>query len=309
MNVSRTVLLGLALASSGARVLAQQGAVAVEAPLTAEAIMARVASNQDRAEAERGRYVYVQHARVISRKGKTVMCEEVTDSRITPSASGSHAELLKLEGRLLVKHAYVTYAALPAAKQDAKGKTEVENDHDSVSLVIGDEDTDRDLVESMRASLTDDKSKDGINRRLFPLTSVGQGEYLFHLVGRERINGRDVFHIDFRPKDKSDFGWKGDAYIDTAAYEPVVVSTAMARKVPLAVRTLLGTSLPGLGFTVVYAPQPDGVWFPVSLGTEFKLHVLFFFSRQIIIDAQNRSFEKTHVRSEMVHVRDPMEPQ
>ncbi len=273
---------------------------------TAVAIMARVAGNQDRAEAERGHYIYVQHARVISRKGKTVMCEEVTDSRITRTASGSHADLLKLEGRLLVKKRYVPYTALPGAKHEDGSK--VEGDHESVSVAVGEEDTDRDLVESMRSSLTDDKSKDGINRRLFPLTSAGQGEYLFHLVGRERMNRRDVFHIDFRPKDKSEFGWKGDAYIDATAYEPVVVSTAMARKVPMAVRTLLGTNVPGLGFTIVYAPQPDGVWFPVSLGTEFKLHVLFFFSRQILIDAQNRSFEKTHVRSEMVKVGDPIGP-
>ncbi len=58
-----------------------------------------------------------------------------------------------------------------------------------------------------------------------------------------------------------------------------------------------------------YAPQPDGVWFPVSFGTEFKLHVLFFFSRQIIIDALNRNFEKTHVTSEMVRVGEPVNPQ
>ncbi len=37
----------------------------------AEAIMARVAGNQDRAEAERSRYVHTQHARVYSRKGPT----------------------------------------------------------------------------------------------------------------------------------------------------------------------------------------------------------------------------------------------
>ncbi len=125
---------------------------------------------------------------------------------------------------------------------------------------------------------------------------------MFQLVGREHVNGREVFHIEFRPKDKGEFGWKGDAFIDTEAYEPVAVSTAMARKIPFAVRTLLGTSVPGLGFSIVYAPQPDGVWFPVSLGTEFKLHVLFFFSREIVIHAENRSFEKTHVRSEMVPV-------
>jgi len=305
MSLLRFVLLGVTMAA-GARVSAQQADAGSGAMPTAEAIMARVAGNQDRAEAERGHYVYVQHARVMSRRGQTVMCEEVTDSRITPSASGWHADLLKLEGRLLVKKKYVPYTALPGAKHDGGSKRE--EDHESVSVVLGEEDTDRDLVESMRSSLTDERSKDGINQRLFPLTSAGQGEYLFHLVGREQMNGREVFHIEFRPKDKSEFVWKGDAYIDATAYQPVVVSTALARKVPMAVRTLLGTNVPGLGFTIVYAPQPDGVWFPVSLGTEFKLHVLFFFSRQILINAQNGSFEKTHVRSEMVKVGDPIGP-
>ena len=70
----------------------------------------------------------------------------------------------------------------------------------------------------------------------------------------------------------------------------------------------MGTNLPGLGFTVVYAPQPDGVWFPVSFGTEFKIHVLFFFNREIVVDAQNRSFEKTHVTSQIVDVGEVKKP-
>ena len=49
-----------------------------------------------------------------------------------------------------------------------------------------------------------------------------------------------------------------DAYIDTAAYQPVLITTVMARKIPFVVRTLLGTNVPGLGFTVTYAPQSDG---------------------------------------------------
>ena len=122
----------------------------------------------------------------------------------------------------------------------------------------------------------------------------------FHLVGREHINGRDVFHVEFNPRDKDEFTWKGDAYIDTTAYQPVVVRTTMARKIPFAVRTLLGTSLPGLGFAVTYEPQPGGVWFPVTFGTEFKLKILFFFSRQITINAENRSFEKTRVSSRIL---------
>jgi hypothetical protein len=64
-----------------------------------------------------------------------------------------------------------------------------------------------------------------------------------------------------------------------------------------------------LGFTVVYAPQPDGLWFPVSFGTEFKLHVLFLFSREIIINAQNSDFEKTHVNSKIVNAGETVPPQ
>jgi hypothetical protein len=293
----RLIALGIALSISGGTDLAQPPDVSTATP-TADAIMARVAGNQDKTEAERGHYVYTQHARVVSRKGSRVMCEEVTDYRVTPTTRGSHRKLIKLDGRVLIKHKYVAYAALLPATSYEYGA--VENDHNSIQLSMGNEETGRILVETMRANLTEDKTKDGINGELFPLTTKGQEDTLFHLVGRERINGRDVFHIDFRPKDNDDFGWKGDAYIDADAYEPVVVRTDMSRKIPFAVRMLLGTNVPGLGFSVVYVPQPDGVWLPVSFGTEFKVHVLFFFNRQIVIDAQNRDFEKTHVSSKIV---------
>jgi hypothetical protein len=74
----------------------------------------------------------------------------------------------------------------------------------------------------------------------------------------------------------------------------------MARKMPIAVRTLLGTSLPSLGFTVTYAPRPDGAWFMETFGTELKLKILFFFSREIVISARNRDFEKTHVTAHIL---------
>lgn len=267
--------------------------------------MQRVAANQDRAEADRSHYVYVQHARVVSRKGKTVRCEEVTDSRMTPSATGYEAQLLKLDGRVWKKDRYVSYTTLAAKKEDGK------DDDDDLSLKIQIEDgiADRDMVENMRAQLINDKSKDGLDAHLFPLTSKNLGDYVFRLVGSERMNDHEVFHIGFRPKNKADFGWKGDAYVDTTSYQPVLVTTGMARKIPFAVRTLLGTNLPGLGFSVVYAPQPDGVWFPVSFGTEFKLRVLFFFSRAISIDAHNVDFEKTHVTSRILDAEAPMHPQ
>lgn len=312
--------------------------------LTAEAIMARVAANQDRAEAERAHYIYVQHAKTVSRRGGSVMCEETTDYRVTPAADGSHEELLKVDGRAREKHNYVNYTTLlpdddAPAKTSAKKKGEGSeskpganqakgaqtsqtgqgtapaapakpDDHDdSISVSTGDDSIDRQIVENMRKSLMEDKSRDGINAQLFPLTTKQQADYDFELAGPERMNGRDVFHVVFRPKDRKDFGWRGDAYVDVAAFEPVLVTTGMSRKIPFAVRTFLGTNFPGLGFTVTYAPRTDGIWFPVTFSTEFKIEVMFFFRRTVIVDAENRDFERTHVTSRIVGGIAPVDPQ
>jgi hypothetical protein len=297
---------------------------------SAESVMNRVAINQDTAEAERAHYVYVQHAKMTSRRGKTTMCEEITDYRFTPSTEGTHEQLLKVDGRFLKNHTYINYGKLlprdedkpketdkdtdkhqPETKQDKpndKDKRKKDKEKDPVFDPDSNETLDRDLVENMRWNLIHDKSKDGIDSHLFPLTSKDQLNYTFRMIGRERLNDRDVFHIAFRPKEKNDFGWSGDAYIDTMAFQPVLVTTSMARKIPFAVRTLLGTDVPGLGFTIRYAPQPDGVWFPVNFSTEFKIHVLYFFHRQIILDAENRDFEMTHVTSRIVGDATPVDP-
>jgi len=261
--------------------------------------MSRVAANQDRSEAARAHYVYIQHAHTLSRKGKTTHCEEVTDFRITPTDTGSEQKLLSLDGRVLYKGKYLHYTQLQSqqAKQKQNGPAPVTNDPPPND----DEPLDLDLVESMRDNLIADDSKDGLGAGLFPLTSKVQADYTYTLAGRVTIGNRDCYHITFRPRDKDDYGWKGDAWIDTKAFQPVLVHTTMARNIPFAVRTLLGTSVPGLGFTVTYAPEPadtpDALWFPISFGTEFKLHVLFFLNRTIVLDVRNRDFEQTHVRS------------
>lgn len=294
----RLFSLALALALSLVSARAQQPA------LTADQIMAQVAANQDRSEAARAHYVYIQHAHVLSRRGSTIRCEETTDTRITPTPTGSSQQLVTIQGRLLSKGSYVTYNHLP----DRKNAKDTSENDDNIKLVDADENTDLDLVENIRTSLLGDKhdhSKDGINNNLFPLTSKEQASYTFTLRGREPRNGRDTFHVEFHPKDKNDIGWKGDAWIDTTTFEPVVIRTALSRNLPLGVRVLLGTNVPGIGFTAIYAPQPDGIWFPESFGSEFKIHILFFFSRQIVISAENRDFEKTHVTSTILDAETP----
>jgi hypothetical protein len=319
MHCLRLELAASLLVLSGTCIASDRHSANVPLP-SADSIMAKVAINQDQAEAERAHYVYVQHARMASRRGKTVMCEEITDYRFTPSLDNTHEQLLKVDGRLLKNNKYLSYTVLLPRDEDkpkdpnktagsdesTKEDKDKKKDKDPAFDPNSDETLDRNLVENIRWGLIHDKSKDGINAHLFPLTSKDQANYTFRMIGREHLNDRDVFHITFRPKVKDDFGWSGDAYIDTTAFQPVLITTGMSRKIPFAVRTLLGTNFPGLGFTVTYAPQPDGVWFPVTFSTEFKIHVLFFFHREIILNAQNRDFEKTHVTSRIVGEATPV---
>jgi hypothetical protein len=283
----RCLLLAAAIAVLAGPATVAQTAAAPD-PLSADQIMAKVAANQDRTEAARSHYIYLQHIRMVSRKpGGKLMCEEVTDSRVSPQQKESQQQLMTLDGRYWQKGHYVHYTTLQEQETAGPKGKEVKTEKEDLDGL------DIDLVENLRKNLADDKSKDGLGKGLFPLTTEQQEKYLFKLQGRQMMNGRDVYHVSFRPKDKNDFDWKGEAFIDAHEFEPVVVYTVMSRKIPLAVRTL-GTNLPGLGFSVTYGREPDGVWFPVSFGTEFRMRVLFFIARDISMSLANTHFEKTH---------------
>ena len=64
-------------------------------------------------------------------------------------------------------------------------------------------------------------------------------------------------------------------------------------------RTLLGTDLPGIGYSLTYEKQAGRVWFPKPYGTEFTLHVLFFFNRQVMVSMDNKDFQQTHVETKI----------
>ena len=73
-------------------------------PLTADAIMARVAVNQDRSEELRKQFVYRQHMHIVTHKPKgRLLREETTDYDVTPMPDGTQKQLKLLTGRYWTK--------------------------------------------------------------------------------------------------------------------------------------------------------------------------------------------------------------
>jgi hypothetical protein len=256
-----------------------QSAQANPATLTAEAIMARVAANQDRSEALRKHYVYKQQIHILMQKpGGKLMREETADYNVLPTPDGTKKKLTLLTGRYWHKGKYEQFTGKPTPEEDS---------------------FDGDLINDLRDDLSDDRAKDGLAKRWFPLTSEEQKGYDFKLLGQEVQQGRSVYHISFQPKEKDDLPWAGEVYVDAAEFEPVRVFTKLARRVPLMIRTLLGIDVPGVGFDVVYQRQADGVWFPATLGSEFRIRAKFVVNRQVSVSLENSAFEHTHVVSRM----------
>ena len=67
-------------------------------------------------------------------------------------------------------------------------------------------------------------------------------------------------------------------------------------------KTLLGTDVKGLGFSVTYQKFEEGVWFPVSYGGEFELRAVFFYKRTISMNMVNGDFRRSNVTSNVTYV-------
>ena len=240
-------------------------------------IMHRVAVNQAKTEDARTLFLYHQKQSVRLRRtnGKLVR-EEFREYNVTPTARGIQRKMVALQGRYLSKDDYVVY---DQADREGDG-------------------LDGGLVEGFSEDFHNEyHSRDGIDNDLFPLTYHQQLKYEFHLVGKEVYRGRAVYRVTFDPKER--YGWKGEALIDAAEYQPVFVQNKMAHGVPLPFKMLLGTDVRGLGFSVAYQKFADGAWFPVSYGGEFELHVLFLYKRTISLSLVNSDFEHVDVQSQV----------
>lgn len=240
-------------------------------------IMKKVAENQDREQKERGRYIYEENIRVTTRRSNGKLArEEVADLLVTPTLKGTEKKQQSIRGRYWHKGRYLDFSGDPAP--------------DSGSL-------DGSLTSEFRDDLTNAESKDGIGKKLFPLTSDRQKDLKFELVAKQAVAGRNAYRIRFGPLDTKEFAWAGEALIDEEELQPISVYTRLSRRIPFFVRTLFGTDVPGLGFSVKYARIDKDVWFPVSFGTEFRLHAVFFVNRTITVSMENKNFRRATAES------------
>ena len=252
--------------------------------LAIDSIMSRVAINQAKAQELRSQYVYTQKQllRFMRSNGKLAR-EERREYMVTPKLHKVKKELVHFEGKYQEHGQFVSF--------DKPGF-----EHKGLDL-------DAELLNDMSRDMTDDhQSLDGISRDLFPLTYHQQLKYNFNLIGSETYQGREVYRVSFVPKPHmEDANWKGQALIDKAELQPVLVTTDLAFKMPLLVKTLLGTNVKDLGFTLTYKKFEDGVWFPVSYGGEFEVRGVFVYRRTMSISLTNSDFHKLDVNSTIAY--------
>jgi hypothetical protein len=236
-------------------------------------IMSRVSANRAKSVEARKQYVYRQEELVSLHKGNgKLACEEKREYTVTPSPTGIVKQVMKSE-----------------TKGDGTCGVTYENSSGMHFETDG---------------IASGHSADGIPRDLFPLTAGEQRLYLYKIGGIENYHERKVYRVSFQPnhqrdKDGDEGYWKGETLIDAEEFQPVLVTTDLTAKIPMAVRILLGTNVRGVGFTVSYRRMPDGIWFPASFGGEFEVRALFFIKRSVAINVTNSDFRHTDVVSSL----------
>ena len=247
--------------------------------------MAQVAANQDRAVELRKSYVFQQRARVrITRGANKLKRDDTRYYVVTPTEKGMERDLQDQE----VIH-----------RKDGEELQLMGIGKVSAEEIDG---IDANLADEFHEELAGDhKARDGINPDLFPLTSRKQAQYRFELIGEDDYQGRPVYEIRYEPKGKNFDGapWEGEILVDREQLQPVLVTSHLAWKIPLWVRTVFGVNIRQVGFKVSYREFDGGVWFPVSYGGEFRIKALHFFHRRAAISLVNSSFQRTTVESKI----------
>jgi hypothetical protein len=141
------------------------------------------------------------------------------------------------------------------------------------------------------------------------------------MKGEMELQGRRTYRIGFEPvrkdscvhigKDQDEDNdcptpWAGEAWIDAAELQPARIDTHLSRGVPWPVRAFFGTNLRQLGFSITYKHVADGVWFPATYGTEFRIDLLFFYKRTITMNLESSGFQKTESSSTIEYYPAPV---
>lgn len=249
---------------------------------TAQQIMARVAENQDRAEAARANYVYQQKilVRLLRGNGKLGR-EEDREYTVAPGPNGITREMVHFSGKYGVDGKEYPFSEPGQHYQD--------------------KDIDANITKNLADAFGGDQhTRDGVNGDLFPLTARKQSDYKFTLTGEENWGGHAVFRIEFEPAHESKdihISWAGEALIDKADFNPVLITTHQAKGIPLAVRMLLGTDIRQTGFKLTYEKLGEGIWFPATYSGEFKLRIMFGYARTVSVGMIDSDFRKADVQS------------
>jgi hypothetical protein len=254
---------------------------------SAESIMAKVAENQDRAQEMRSAFVYHQSMLIrFKRSNGKLAREEQREYTVAPTGKGFKKDLIHFTGKYEQHGKYI--------------------DYDKPGHQYKDLDIDGDLANDLANDLTNEEgTRDGFASDLFPLNSKKQKDYNFRLGGQENYRGTDTYRITFKPRKPSLFDadedgnscWAGEALIDAKEHQPVLITTWLAKGVPMAVQILLGTNVKHVGFKVAYRKFDEGLWFPVSYGGEFYVRGVFFYKRTIALAITNSGFRRADVTS------------
>jgi hypothetical protein len=240
-------------------------------------IMSRVAANQAQSVEARKQYLYRQEQLLsFHRANGMLACEQKWEYAVTPVPNGIVKHVVKSETKGQ-GHCGPPTSESASGAQHAVGDSGVTVSWDDIGH---------------------GHSADGTPYDLFPLTAHEQRKYSYWIEGVEKYHGREVYRIGFLPNhrrdEEGDEGcWKGEMLIDAPEFQPVLVTTDLTAKVPMAVRLLLGVNVRGVGFTVSYERMPDGIWFPAGYGGEFELRALFFYKRAISVNVRNSDFRRT----------------
>lgn len=252
-------------------------------PESAAGIMAKVARNQERAHELRSAFVYQQSVLIHLQRGNHKLArEELSQFTVTPTAKGVNKTLAHFAG-----------------KYESKGELV---DYHQPHYNYKDVDIDGDLISDLAEDLTNDQgARDGIAADLFPLTGERQKGYAFKLEDRQAYRGKEVYRITFKPLSNKHWDdgtpWAGEVLVDAREYQPVVITTRLARGIPFWIKTVLGTNVKYIGFKLTYERFEDGVWFPVTYGGEFELRAVFFYKRLISMALTNTGFQRADVNS------------